>query len=129
MDGAYIAVVLCWVFLGVYWLALYAVEEGHHPAWGLAFLLLPATLTSVDRMAVDVALAALSVAFVRYAKKQPTIRLYLVLMLAPLVRDTGALLIAASVVTICGERAGAAQPHLQPRFYPRLPGTSTSGDM
>jgi hypothetical protein len=95
VDRAYIAVVLCWIFLGVYWLALYAVEEGHHPAWGLAFLLLPATLTSMDRMTVDVALAALSVAFVRYAKKQSTIPLYLVLMLAPLVRDTGALLIAA----------------------------------
>jgi hypothetical protein len=95
VDRAYIAVVLCWIFLGVYWLALYAVEEGHHPAWGLAFLLLPATLTSMDRMTVDIALAALSVAFVRYAKKQSTIPLYLVLMLAPLVRDTGALLIAA----------------------------------
>lgn len=46
-------------------------------------------------MTVDVALAALCVAFVRYAKKQPWPRLYAVLLLAPLVRETGALLIAA----------------------------------
>jgi hypothetical protein len=85
----------------VYWLALYAVEQGRNPAWGLAFLLLPAVLISIDRMTVDVALAALCVAFVRYAKRpspgqlSSPGRLYLVLALAPLVRDTGALLIAA----------------------------------
>ena len=95
VDGAYIGLILCWIFLGTYWLGLLAVDEGHHPAWGLAFLLLPATLTSIDRMTVDVALAALCVAFVRYAKKQSPACVYLVLLLAPLVRDTGALLIAA----------------------------------
>jgi hypothetical protein len=95
VDGAYIGVILCWVFLGTYWLGLYAAEEGRQPAWGLAFLLLPATLTSIDRMTVDVALAALCVAFVRYAKKQSWARVYLALALAPLVRDTGALLVAA----------------------------------
>lgn len=95
VDGAYIGVILCWVFLGTYWMGLYAVEEGRQPAWGLAFLLLPATLTSIDRMTVDVALAALCVAFVRYTRKPSPVRLYLALMLAPLVRDTGALLVAA----------------------------------
>lgn len=95
VDSAYVGLILVCIFLGTYWLARYAVEEGRHPAWGLGFLLLPATLTSIDRMTVDVALAALSVAFVRYAKNQPWQRLYPVLLLAPLVRDTGALLIAA----------------------------------
>jgi hypothetical protein len=94
VDGAYIALILCWVWLGTYWLGRYAVDEGRHPAWGLAFLLLPATLTSIDRMTVDVAMAALSVAFVRYAKKESSARLYLVLVLAVLVRETGALLVA-----------------------------------
>ncbi len=94
VDGAYIALILCWVWLGTYWLGRYAADEGRHPAWGLAFLLLPATLTSIDRMTVDVAMAALSVAFVRYAKKESSARLYLVLVLAVLVRETGALLIA-----------------------------------
>jgi hypothetical protein len=95
VDGAYIGVILCGVFLGTYWLALYAVEEGCPPAWGLAFLLLPATLVSIDRMTVDVALAALCVAFVRYTRKPSPVRLYLTLLLAPLVRDSGALLVAA----------------------------------
>jgi hypothetical protein len=95
VDGAYIGLILCWVFLGTYWLGLYAVEEGRQPAWGLAFLLLPATLTSIDRMTVDVALAALCVAFVRYTRKPSPVRLYVTLLLAPLVRDSGALLVAA----------------------------------
>ena len=94
IDGVYIAVILGWIFLGVYWLALYASEEGYAPAWGLAFLLLPATLTSADRMTVDVAVAALCVAFVRISKRQPP-GLYFLLVLAPLVRDTGAMLVAA----------------------------------
>ena len=115
VDGAYIALILGWIFVGTYWLGLYAVEEGHHPAWGLAFLLLPATLTSIDRLTVDVALAALCVAFVRYAKKQPPVRLYLVLMLAPLVRETGALLIAAQ----CGY-------HLAGKRWRRAAGFATA---
>ena len=94
MDAAYIGVVLFWILLGVYWLGRYAVLEGHHPAWGLAFLLLPATLTSIDRMTADVALAALCVAFVLYSKERSSAGLYLVLLLAPLVRETGALLLA-----------------------------------
>jgi len=103
VDAAYIGVVLFWVFLGVYWLGCYAVRRKHHPAWGLAFLLLPATLTSIDRMTVDVALAALCVAFVLYSKERSWGRLYLVLLLAPLVRETGALLLAAQ----CAHEAAA----------------------
>jgi hypothetical protein len=100
IDAVYIGLIVGWIFLGAYWLGLFAAEEGHSPAWGLGFLLLPATLTSIDRMTVDVALAALCVAFLRYAKKQAQGKpadagLYLVLALVPLVRDTGALLIAA----------------------------------
>src|SRR3984885_942930 len=95
VDGVYIGLILGWIFVGVYWLGRYAVEEGHGPAWGLAFLLLPATLTSIDRMTVDVALAALCVAFVRYTRKPSPVRLYVTLLLAPLVRDSGALLVAA----------------------------------
>jgi hypothetical protein len=96
VDGVYIGLILGWIFAGVYWLGRYAVEEGHDAAWGLAFLLLPATLTSIDRMTVDVALAALCVAFVRYAKK-PGAGLYVTLLLASLARETGALLVAAQV--------------------------------
>jgi hypothetical protein len=109
VDGAYVGVILCWVFLGTYWLALYAADEGRQPAWGLAFLLLPATLTSIDRMTVDVALAALCVAFVRYTRKPSPVRLYVILLLAPLVRDSGALLVAAQCgYDLFGKRSGRA---------------------
>jgi len=105
VDTVYVGLILCWIFLGTHSLARYAVEEGHNPAWGLAFLLLPATLTSLDRMTVDVALAALCVAFLRYAKNESRGRLYLVLVLAPLVRETGALLIAAQCLyDLAGKR-------------------------
>jgi hypothetical protein len=105
VDGVYVALILGWILLGTYWLGRYAVDEGHNPAWGLAFPLLPATLTSIDRMTVDVALAALCVAFVRYAKKESSARLYLVLVLAVLVRETGALLIAAQCLyDLAGKR-------------------------
>lgn len=105
VDRIYVGLILGWILLGTYWLARYASGEGRHPAWGLAFLLLPATLTSIDRMTVDVALAALCVAFVRYAKNQSSQRLYLVLVLAPLVRETGALLIAAQCLyDLAGKR-------------------------
>jgi hypothetical protein len=95
IDGAYIGSILIWIFLGTYLLARFVAEAGHHPAWGLAFALLPATLTSIDRMTVDVALAALCVAFLRCSKNQSRRWLYVVLVLAPLVRETGALLVAA----------------------------------
>jgi hypothetical protein len=71
VDGAYFLVILGFVFLGAYWLAMFAARASLHPAWGLAFLLSPATLTSVDRMTVDVALAALCMGLVLYANSSP----------------------------------------------------------
>jgi hypothetical protein len=98
VEPVYIGLILGWIFLGVYWLGRYAQAQGYRPAWGLGFLLLPATLTSIDRMTVDVALAALCVALVLYSREKSVPKIYVVLLLAPLVRETGALLIAA----VCG---------------------------
>ena len=64
IHAAYLAVILGFVFLGVYWLARAMLIQGRHPAWGLMFVLMPATLVSMDRMTVDVALAALTAGFV-----------------------------------------------------------------
>jgi hypothetical protein len=64
-----------------------------HPAWGLLFLVLPATMVSVDRLVTDGALAALAVAFVLYSKR-PCWQLFLVLAAATLTRETGFLLLA-----------------------------------
>ncbi len=94
IDAAFIAVVLAFLFLGAYWSSRYFVLEGLHPAWGATFLAVPAALVSIDRLTVDVALAALTVGFALYLRAGPRWKLYLVLVLAPLVRETGLLLVA-----------------------------------
>ena len=67
VHAAYFAVILGFVFAGVFWLARLAESRGRHPAWGLAFLAVPATITSLDRMTADIALAAFCVGYVLYA--------------------------------------------------------------
>jgi hypothetical protein len=96
IDASYIAVVALFVFLGAYWLSRWAVLTGLHPAWALAFLLIPATLISMDRMTVDAAFAALTVAFVFYYKTNAWFKLFIVLVLACLVRETALLLVAGA---------------------------------
>ncbi len=99
IDGAYRLVILGFLFLGVYWLSRIAVNAGRHPAWGLAFCLVPAAICSVDRMVPDIALAALCLGFALYAGRESHGAIsYLVLVLAALTRDTGLLL----VVALCG---------------------------
>jgi hypothetical protein len=89
IDAAYYAIVLLFVFLGGYWLSRFAVLHQRHPAWGLLFLAFPSVLTSIDRMTVDVALAAFWAGFAVYAAIGGRRRLYVLLVLAPLARETG----------------------------------------
>ncbi len=93
IHAAYFAVILAFAFLGVYWLSLFTSRVGISPAWGLAFLLTPAAITSIDRMTVDIALAALTAGFALYASESPDWRVLIVLAGAALTRETGALLI------------------------------------
>ncbi len=94
VDSAYISMVDLFLCLGVYWTARYVASLGRHPAWGLAFLLVPAAMTSFDRMTVDGALAALCAGFALYTTGNAPKRLYAVLVLAPLARETGMALAA-----------------------------------
>ena len=94
IDASYVAVVAAFTWLGSYWLSRYAAALGFHPAWALMFLLVPATLVSMDRMTVDGALAALTAGSAYFSVRRSTVRLYLVLVLACLTRETGALLVA-----------------------------------
>jgi hypothetical protein len=94
IDASYIAVIAIFVLLGAYWISRWAVSVGRHPGWALGFLLVPATLISMDRMTVDVALAAFTVAFALYWQTGDWTKLFVVLLLACLVRETGALLAA-----------------------------------
>jgi hypothetical protein len=92
IDSTYAIAVLGFVFLGAWWLAIYSRRLGLSPAWGLLFPLVPAVLVSIDRFTVDVALAALCVGFAVETRW----RFFLVLMLAPLARETGVILPAAA---------------------------------
>ena len=90
IHAAYVAVILGFVFLGVYWLARAMLIQGRHPAWGLMFVLMPATLVSMDRMTVDVALAALTAGFVLFCDSRW--KVLPILVCAALTRETGLLL-------------------------------------
>jgi hypothetical protein len=92
----YALVSLLAVPLGVYWLARLAERMWRAPAWGLAFLAVPAVLVSLDRQTVDGMLAAFCVGFTLYAAERRTGPLLAVLALAMLTRETGLLLIAAA---------------------------------
>lgn len=85
-----------WIFLGAYWVARYASLCGRHPAWGLAFLLVPTVLLSAERMTADVALAAVCAGVAVQARRGATVALYLLLVAAGLVRETGLLLVVAA---------------------------------
>jgi hypothetical protein len=92
VDWAYIGIQLVFVFLGVFCLSRYAQEQRWHPAWGLAFLAIPAVAVSLDRMTIDLPLAALCIGLVLYAER-PAV--YAILCAAPLIRETGMLLVIA----------------------------------
>ncbi|MBI1789578.1 MAG: hypothetical protein HYR60_18755 [Acidobacteria bacterium] len=93
IHAALVGINLLFTFLGAWWLSRYAVLHGASPAWGLAFLPLPAVLIGLDRLTTDLPLAALCVAFALYVKTAEQWKLYLVLALAALARETGLLLL------------------------------------
>lgn len=98
VDVSYFAVILFFTGLGTWWLALYARHFGYDPLLGLAFLLVPAVLTSLDRMVIDIALAALCVGWAWYNIGEKPVAVWFVLAAAGLARDTGLILVAAQVI-------------------------------
>ncbi|MCU1335461.1 MAG: hypothetical protein JWO19_1042 [Bryobacterales bacterium] len=105
IHAAYFAVILGFVFLGVYWLARAMEKHGRHPAWGLMFALMPATLVSMDRMTVDIGLAALTAGFVLYCDNPASRwKVLLILACAALTRETGLLLTAGYGVFLLSRR-------------------------
>ncbi len=104
VDSAYPAVIAIFIGLGVYWSAVFSKRLRLAPAWGLGFLLLPATIVSADRMTVDVALAALCAGFAVYSVTGNRMLLWAVLMLAPLVRETGLALVAGWIAFLAVRR-------------------------
>ena len=102
IHTAYYAVILGFVFLGVYWMARAMLLRGRHPAWGLMFAAMPGVLVSMDRMTVDVALGALAAGFVVYSGSRW--KLLPILVCAALTRETGLLLTAGYGVFLLSRR-------------------------
>jgi hypothetical protein len=98
IDGAYIAVEMSFVALGVYWCARLMARRDRSPFWGLLFLVVPATLASFDRMLVDGPLAALFAGFLLYCEEERWTRVWILAALAALTRETGLLLGVALVI-------------------------------
>jgi hypothetical protein len=94
VDSLYAALLLAAVFAGVWWLSRWAVAEGLSPWLGMAFLLTPATLISLDRATLDGALAALTVGLLAVRGRWR----YAVLAATPLVRETGLLLVGGFIL-------------------------------
>jgi hypothetical protein len=104
VDAAYIGLILLSVFAGCYWMGRYAILRGY-PAWsGLLFAAAPAALISIDRLTVDVALAACCAGFALYATEGANGKLYVLLAAAGLTRETGVLLIAAWCLWLASDR-------------------------
>ncbi len=104
IHAAYLALMLLSIFLGSFWLGGYAGLHGLTPWLGLAFLLVPAVLPAIDRLTVDGVLACLCVAFILFQETSPGWPLYLALTAAPLVRDTGLVLLAGYLGALVLER-------------------------
>jgi len=95
VDVAYISVNLLFLFAGIYWLSRFLAIYGFHPVWAVLYLLAPATVVSLDRLTVDLALVSLTIGFALYVTEDRPRKIYLILALAPLARETGFLFTAA----------------------------------
>jgi hypothetical protein len=94
VDRAYFLVFLAMAGLGIYWSCALCHRFGRPAWWGLTFLLLPAVIVGIDRMVIDVALAAFTVGFALHWER-PSGLFWLILASAALTRETGLFLAAA----------------------------------
>src|SRR5581483_2442192 len=119
IHAAYFAVILGFVFLGVYWTSRFMAELGFAPAWGLLFAIMPATVASVDRMVSDVALAALTAGFAVYASKARW-PVFVILACAVLTRETALPIVGGYVLFLITQKrwrsAALAVLSLAPAF-------------
>ena len=104
IDPAYLAVMLALYFLGAWWMARYLESVGLPAWWGLAYLLLPTSLITLERLVVDLPLVTLCLGFLVYTRERAPGKLYVLLAAAILARETGIMLLVAWLVVLVGER-------------------------
>lgn len=98
VDGAYILLIAVALGLGVFWAAQLLQFHGKSALWSFGILLLPGSLTSMDRMLVDGVLASLTAGFWLYLLQERWRALWLVCLAASLTRETGLLLPLGAMV-------------------------------
>jgi hypothetical protein len=104
IDAAYGEVCILFAGRGVFWSSIICLAEGAPVWWGLGFLLLPAVVIGVDRMIVDLALAALTVGFLVYVRRASGLALWFLLAAILLTRETGVLILAGCCASLLLER-------------------------
>jgi len=92
IDGAFVGVMLLFLFWGCYEWAREFQESGHSTWWGGTFVLIPGCLASLERMLVDLPLAALTIAILRAVRRQNRGGVWALGAACALTRETGALL-------------------------------------
>ncbi|HJZ96388.1 MAG TPA: hypothetical protein VKE70_07765 [Candidatus Solibacter sp.] len=100
IDGAFFAVNLGFLFLGAYWLA----QLCKRPMWAVAYVLVPASIASLDRMVVDLSLASLCLGFAIAVRDRRPVKLWMILAAAALCREAGFLLFVAYAVVELSEK-------------------------
>jgi hypothetical protein len=96
VDPAYFMLILVSLGAGVWWTARLAELRGASPLWGLCFLALPSSMSSIDRMLADGPLVAAAAGFFYLTETGRMRAAWAVAALAPFVRETGLLLPAAA---------------------------------
>jgi len=107
VDRAYLAEIWLWVFAGALWTGLAAAARGAGPTWTLAFLAVPAVIVSLDRLTVDIALAALTAGIVYYLERRNWTAVVALGVAAGLTRESGLLIPAALMLWCILERRWA----------------------
>ena len=104
IDVSYVACNLAFLFAGSWWLALLLIRLRIHPWFAVFYVLVPASLVSLDRLVVDLALTSLCLGFAVYAGSGPKWKLYAVLVAAALCRESGFLPAAAHALHMLSQR-------------------------
>lgn len=104
VDPAYFALMAVWLGAGVWWTARLAELRGASPLWGVAFLLLPSSMSSIDRMLSDGPLVAAAAGFFYFTETGRWRAAWTVAALAPFIRETGLILSAAGCAVLLWQR-------------------------
>lgn len=104
VDPAYYTLMLLWLGAGVWWTARLAELRGMTPLWGVAFLLLPSSMSGVDRMLSDGPLVAAAAGFFYFIETGRRRAAWILAALAPFIRETGLLLPAAACLAWIWQR-------------------------